>query len=136
MKCLIVEDDFANRKLLKIHLSHYGDCDVAVNGSEAVQAVREALAEGTPYGLICLDIAMPEMDGQEALKAIRQLESEHGIAGLDGAKVIMTTAFGDAQNVLAAFRSGCEGYLVKPISREKLLQEMDKLGLISVKSRE
>lgn len=42
MKCLIVEDDFTARKLLQVYLSDYGECFVAVNGHEAVQAVREA----------------------------------------------------------------------------------------------
>lgn len=131
MKCLIVEDDFTARKLLQIYLREHADCDVAVNGKEAVEAVRAALDEKQPYDLLCLDIAMPEMNGQEALKAIRQIEKEHGIEGLAGAKVIMTTAFGDKENILTAFNSGCESYLVKPVNREKLFDEIEKLGLMT-----
>lgn len=131
MKCLIVEDEFAARKLLQMYLSDYGDCFVAVNGREAVEAFREALEEEQPYDLICLDIMMPEMDGRQALKAIRQIESEHGIAGLDGVKVIMTTALDDSKDVMGAFRDGCEAYMVKPVGRENLLKEMEKLGLLT-----
>ena len=131
MKCLIVEDDFTARKLLQMYLSDYGYCFIAVNGREAVEAVRQALDEGQPYDLICLDIMMPEMDGQEALKAIRQVEKEHGIAGLDSVKVIMTTALDDSGNVMDAFRGGCEAYIVKPIAKKKLVEEMEKLGLIA-----
>ncbi len=133
MKCLIVEDDFAARKLLQIYLSDYGDCFVAVNGREAVEAVREALDKGVPYDLICLDIMMPEMDGQEALKEIRRIESEHGIRGLDSVKVIMTTVLEDSKNIAEAFKSGCEGYLNKPIKKEEFFGEIRSLGLNAVK---
>lgn len=92
---------------------------------------KEALSEGQPYDLICLDIMMPQMDGHDALAAIRRIEKEHGINGLDGAKVIMTTALSDSKNIIGAFRKGCEVYIVKPVKKEKLLEEMEKLGLLS-----
>lgn len=131
MKCLIVEDDFAARKLLQVYLSDYADCFIAVNGHEAVEAIREALEEGESYDLICLDIMMPEMDGHKALEAIRQVEKEHGIGGLDGVKVIMTTALDDSKNIMGAFRTGCEAYIVKPIRKEKLFEEIKQLGLLA-----
>ena len=130
MKCLIVEDDFAARKLLQRYLSDHGECDIAVDGNEAVEAFRQATDEEWPYDLICLDIMMPNMDGHEALKAIRQIESDHGINGLDGVKVIMTTALDDSQNVMDSFREGCEAYIVKPVEKNKLFEEMTNLGLI------
>jgi len=136
MKYLIVEDDFAARRLLQRYLSGYGDCDVAVDGHEAIEAFRQALDENKPYDLICLDIMMPNMDGRDALKAIRQIEREHGILGLDGVKVIMTTALGDSKNIMGSFREGCEAYIVKPIRKEKLLEEMENLGLIESGVRE
>ena len=132
MKYLIVEDDFTARTLLKAYLSDYGDCSVAVNGCEAVEAVREALQQGKPYDLICLDIMMPEMNGHDTLKAIRQIEIEHGMNGPNAAKVIMTTALSDFDNITDAFRTGCEGYLVKPVRKDELLGEMRKLGLIQL----
>ena len=136
MKYLIVEDDFAARRLLQRYLSGYGDCDIAVDGNEAVEAFGQALDENEPYDLICLDIMMPAMDGREALQVIRRIEHEHGIHGLDGVKVIMTTALGDSKNVIGSFREGCEAYIVKPIKKDKLLEEMEKLGLIASRVRE
>jgi len=130
MKCLIVEDNFVARRLMQHYLSGYGICDIAVNGNEAVEAFRQAIIFIKPYDLICLDIMMPNMDGHEALKAIRQIESEHGINGLDGVKVIITTALDDSQNVMDSLRKGCEAYLAKPIEKDKLLEEMEKLGLV------
>ncbi len=132
MRCLIVEDEFAARRLMQRYLSTYGDCDVAVDGKEAVEAFCQATDEKELYDLICLDIMMPNMDGRETLKAIRQIESEHGISGLDGVKVIMTTALDDPKNVMGSFKEGCEAYLVKPVEKKQLLNEVEKLGLITV----
>jgi len=88
MKCLIVEDDFVARKLLKRYLLSYGDSDIAVDGNEAVEAFRQATDEKESYDLICLDIMMPNMNGHEALRNIRQIESEHGING-EGTRTLL-----------------------------------------------
>lgn len=132
MKFLIVEDDFTARKLLQMYLSDYGRCFLAINGSEAVQAVQEALDEGDPYDLICLDIMMPQMGGHEALKVIRQMEEQRQIGRLDRVKVIMITALDDSEDVMDSFKNGCEAYIAKPVKKEKLLLELKKLGLIKL----
>jgi len=133
MKCLIVEDDFVARKLMQEYLLEHFDCFIAVNGNEAVEAVREAFKENEPYDLICLDIMMPGMDGHEVLKTIRQMEKERGIGGLDITKIIMTTALGGSRDIIGAFRGGCEAYIVKPVRKDKLLEEVKNLGLVEVK---
>jgi two-component system chemotaxis response regulator CheY len=130
MKTLIVEDDFTSRLLLQEFLKGYGPAHIAVNGREAVEAVRLALESSEPYNLICLDIMMPEMDGQQALKEIRRAEETKGITSTYGAKIVMTTALGNIKNVSQAYSSLCDAYLVKPLDRQKLLQELRKLGLI------
>lgn len=136
MKILIVDDDFSSRKILQKYLSDHGSCDIAVDGKEAVQAFQDALDFGKPYHLVCLDIMMPEMDGQAALQAIRKIEAEHGIHGLDGAKIIMTTALNDSNSIMVAFRGQCEAYLVKPIEKQKLFFKLSQLGIINInKSR-
>ncbi len=129
MKCLIAEDDLAARKLLQIFLSDVSECHAVANGQEAVAAFKTALDQDEPFDFLCLDIMMPEMDGHQALSAIRELEEAVGINDSAGAKVIMTTAMRDPQHVLDAFREGCESYIVKPVERSKLFEEMDKLGL-------
>src|ERR1022692_2902118 len=95
MKTLVVEDDFTSRLVLQTFLSLYGECHVAVNGWEAVDAFRAALEGGQPYDLICMDIMMPEMDGRDAVKQVRALEEAHGVLSASAAKIIMTTAVED-----------------------------------------
>jgi two-component system chemotaxis response regulator CheY len=94
-----------------------------------VNAIRDARDAGQRYDLVCLDIMMPEMDGHQTLQAIRQIEAAHAIDGLDGVKVIMTTALEDSGNVFGAFREGCEAYLVKPVKKAKLVESIEQLGL-------
>lgn len=132
MKILITEDDFITRRLLKIILSQYGECDIALNGIEAVYAFNLALKENNPYDLICLDIMMPELDGLQALKQIRGIEAKAGIGGLDGVKVLMITAMKDKKNIVDAFHTGCEAYIVKPFDKERIATELNKMGLINI----
>ncbi len=131
MKSLVVEDEFTSRLILLEILKSYGPCHVAMNGREALEAVRAALEARDPYDLICLDIMMPEMDGQEALQRIREEEENRGIPSTRGAKILMTTSLKDIKNVSKAFYSLCDGYLTKPIQKEKLLEELRKLGVIT-----
>lgn len=128
MKVLIAEDDITSQTLLRTLMSEHAECDVADNGKQAVEAFANALEENTPYDIVFLDIMMPEMDGQMALKKIREHESRRGVLGLDGTKIVMTTALDDSKNILNAFRAQCEGYLVKPIERKALVTELEKLG--------
>lgn len=129
MKCLIVEDDFAARKLLHVYLSDIGDCYIAINGHEEIKAFSDATEAGEPYDLICLDIMMPKMDGHDTLRAIRKIESEAGLSSTEQVKVIMTTGYSDPENVMEAFRIGCEAYIVKPVRKYRLFEELIKLGI-------
>jgi two-component system chemotaxis response regulator CheY len=128
LKVLIVEDDFISRVLLQELLAAYGQSHIAVNGKEALEAVRSALDAFEPYDLICMDIMMPEMDGQQALKEIRALEAARGIKR--GAKILMTTALVDQENVMEALKEKCDGFLAKPIRKALLLGHLRKLGVI------
>jgi two-component system, chemotaxis family, chemotaxis protein CheY len=131
MKTLVVEDDFTSRILVQEILKEFGPIHIAVNGKEALEAAQASVDSGEPYDLICLDIMLPEMDGQAVLKEIRRIESEKGIPAEKHIKIIMTTALSDYQNASRAYREVCDGYLVKPIEKAKLLDELKAQGLIS-----
>ncbi|QWR76755.1 response regulator [Candidatus Magnetomonas plexicatena] len=126
MKALVVEDEFRSRTLLQRIMSRYGDCDVAINGHEAIEAFVHAWKEEHPYDLICMDIMMPEMDGQQALKDIREIEKKAGIEQDHRVKIIMTTAYDIQEEKDEAFEWGCTDYLVKPIDKNKLLDLLKK----------
>ncbi len=131
MKTLIVEDCFTSRVILQEIMREHGPVHIAVNGIEAVAAVETALEADEHYDLICLDILMPEKDGQAALREIRSLETTRGINSTRGAKIVMTTALRDIENLASAFGSLCDAYLAKPLEKAKLLDQLRDLGLVS-----
>ena len=129
MRILIVEDDVPGQRLLKRCLSGYAECDIAANGIEAVDAFNAATQEKRPYDLICLDIMMLHMNGHEALAAIRAAENALGIGGHDGVEVLLVGYVGQTGRVTESLREGCEVYLVKPVEKAKLYEQIEKLGL-------
>ena len=131
MRILIVEDDFVGRKVLQRLLMEYGECDVAVDGAEAVKAFDLAWDAGAPYDVLFLDIMMPNMSGQDALNLIRKKELERGVSSNKEVKVIMTSALDDVKTVTQSFfQGGASAYLVKPLERRKIIEELRKLELI------
>ncbi|MBF0153020.1 MAG: response regulator [Magnetococcales bacterium] len=131
MKCLIVDDVIENRRLLHTILLPCGPCDMAIDGLEAVKFVEAALDEQEPYDLILLDIMMPKLDGQSALIKIRALEKEHGITGAHESVIIMVTANDSPLAAIEAFFKGyCTDYLMKPITRQSLMDKLKEYGLV------
>ena len=128
MKILIVDDDATNRKLLFSMLEDNGDCEEAEDGVRAVEKVRASIQAQELYDIIFLDLKMPRMDGHETLTEIRKMEEENGILTGDGAKVVVVSALNDQENIISAFRAGCEYYLVKPFQQNKLFQLMHEMG--------
>lgn len=129
MRILIAEDDYVSRKFLFKFLSQFGDCDVTVDGMEAIEVFMMALDEKNYYDLICLDIMMPEVDGIKALKTIRKLELERHVPLENRCRIIMTTALNATDEIFDSFDSGSEAYAVKPIDTDKLKEVMGRLGL-------
>jgi len=128
MKILIVEDNFVCRNLLLNMMCRYGECHVAINGQEAVDAFKDSIDE--EYDLICLDIKMPVKSGMEALKEIREYELRKELKSFKYVKIIMTTILDDDKNIIGAFKEQCDGYLVKPISSDKVTELLTSLELI------
>ncbi len=130
MRILIAEDDLVSRKFLFKFLSKYGECDLVVDGLEALDAFLISLRDNKPYDLICLDIMMPKVDGVKVLKHIKDLEVQKGILPEKRARIIMTTALAETQIVQNAFDIGCDAYAAKPIDTVKFIDVLKKLGLI------
>ena len=131
MRALIAEDDFASRKFLANLLKKYGEVDITVDGEEAVYAFRYALEERDYYDLVCLDVMMPHMDGVQALRLMREMEDGLELPEEKCAKIIMTTALNEVDQVQEAFDFGCEGYAAKPIDVKAFCKVLVRMGLIA-----
>ena len=128
MKFLIVEDNYASRKLLKHYVDEYAEGEFALNGEEAVACCSRAVAAGEQYAVVLLDIVMPGMDGHETLKKIREMEEKAGLAPEKRAKVVMVSSHDDRESLVSSFDEGCDGYVVKPVDDGKLANVLGRLG--------
>lgn len=129
MRILVVDDEQVSRqKMTKILLAH-GECDAVDSGGTAVDLFEMALKENRPFALVALDIAMPDMDGTEALSRIRAMEREKGVEKKDRTRVLMVTAHADQATILKCAKAGCDDYIVKPFTPEIIRKKLSKLGL-------
>lgn len=131
LKSLIVEDDFATRHLEASLLNRYGICDVAVDGREALDAFRSALEEGESYDLVILDILLPELSGHEVLEGMRRLEDDQRIGGLDRAKIVVVSTVSEHRSIRQSFAEQADAYLIKPITRKKIREELSRLKILA-----
>ena len=130
MRCLIVEDEFTSRMQLKFFMESNGTCDIAVNAKEALSAITLAINEKKPYSLICLDIKMPGMNGNELLNKIRQEEEQRGLKTSERVKIFMTTGVTDSKSVMQSFYDMCDEYIPKPVDNLYLTSLLKKHSLI------
>lgn len=129
-RILIADDELLMRKLMTRLLKAWGEVEVVSTGDEAERLWLNAYEQEKPYDLVSLDINMPgQHDGQQVLTVLRNHEERHGIYGFDRCKVIMTTGYRDAENVMDSFRSQVDAYLVKPIHPDFLTTTLLDLGL-------
>ncbi len=130
MKILIAEDEMATRLILHKMLSSYGDCYLASCEKEAWIIAKMAIDNKSPFSLVCLDITMPPGDtGLELAKKIREHEHEQAIFAQNRSKILVITVEDDIKTARHSFRDAqCDGYLIKPVSHEKLTQELHNLG--------
>lgn len=130
MRTLIVEDDFSSRLLLEEMLGQYGPVHQAMNGEEAVEAFQLAIDTEKYYDLVCLDIMLPKMNGQDVLLKMRSMEKTHTAPRDTLTKIIMITVMRDTRNIIAAFKGQCDGYFIKPFDERKLIAILRTLHLI------
>lgn len=131
MRILIVEDDFDASQLLSKYLADLGDCEIVGDGSAGVAAFRKASRERDPFDLVCLDIMMPAKDGHATLQEIRTIEERQGLLIGEGSKVLMTSALSGNSTILKTFMELCDAYLVKPFSKQALLDKLEEIGILS-----
>jgi len=130
LKMLVVDDDFFSRRLLKNIISEFGFCDIASDGEEALFAFRHELENEEPYNIITLDVVMDKIDGHEVLNLIRGLEYSRGIFGFSSSRIVISTAIDDIQSIVDFFKSGCDAYLTKPITNNKIINLFKKFAFL------
>lgn len=128
MRILIVDDAEINRLVLDTMLRNHGETVLVENGAAGVWAVEEALATGDPFDLICLDIMMPEMDGLQALHAIRAAEKRNE-AGRS--VIVMVTGSRRPEDMLKALENeGCDAFVAKPVLWQTMRSVLSRHGLL------
>jgi two-component system sensor histidine kinase/response regulator len=119
LRILIAEDNRVNQMLLMRLLEKRGhSVKVAANGRLALEFIEEV-----PYDLLLMDVQMPEMDGMEATRALREKESKSGTH----LTVIGVTAHAMAGDRERCLQAGMDGYLSKPIGPKELDELLDRL---------
>ncbi len=117
-KVLIIDDSqFIVKQISQIFMSR--DFEIAGTANNGKEGVEMFKAKKSGIDFITLDITMPEMDGLEALKLIREADPN--------VVVIMITALGTAEAVKEAIKLGAKGYIVKPLDREKVLERVGQI---------
>jgi signal transduction histidine kinase/DNA-binding response OmpR family regulator len=114
-RILLAEDGEDNQNLIAAHLRRAGaEVEIAVNGREAVDAVKAAITGRRPYDMVFMDMQMPELDGYNATRLLRQ-------TGIN-TPIVALTANAMAEDRIKCIEAGCTEYLAKPLTRAQLLQ--------------
>jgi two-component system chemotaxis response regulator CheY len=121
MRALIVDDSRAMRMILGKILKEIGfDITEAVHGKDALTKLREMIV-GPDVMLV--DWNMPEMNGFELVSAVRADSS------WDGTRIMMVTTEADLSNVSKALGAGADEYMMKPFTKESVVEKLGLLGI-------
>jgi PAS domain S-box-containing protein len=126
LSILVAEDNEINALLMRSLLTKLGHrVVIAVNGEAALESWLAATSAGTPYDLVLMDIQMPQLDGIEAAKRIRAQEAG---AGSRHTPILALTANTLVEDRYACFEAGMNGFLIKPLDRDKLDEALAELA--------
>ena len=126
LSVLVAEDNEINALLMRSLLNRLGHhAVIATNGEAALESWLAAKSAGTPYDLVLMDIQMSQLDGIETTRRIRSLE-----AGQPGrhTPILALTANTLVEDRYACFEAGMDGFLIKPLDREKLADALAGLA--------
>ncbi|MGB6397764.1 MAG: response regulator, partial [Bradyrhizobium sp.] len=124
LSVLVAEDNEINALLMRSLLTRLGhQAVIATDGEAALESWLAAKSAGTPYDLVLMDIQMPQLDGIEATKQIRAREEPSRRT-----PVLALTANTLVEDRDACFEAGMDGFLIKPLNREKLAEALSGLA--------
>ncbi|TVY49760.1 Two-component system protein B [Lachnellula occidentalis] len=126
IRVLVAEDNLVNQeiviRMLKLENLYDVEVVVAKDGKEAYDIVKESMDKGQYFNLIFMDIQMPNLDGLQSTRLIRQMGYS--------APIVALTAFAEESNVKECYDSGMDHFLSKPIRRPALKQVLKKFATI------
>lgn len=123
IRVLYVEDEYGIRlPMLEMMSRWVEDIIVAANGEEGLEAFRQTGAD-----LVISDLKMPQMDGLEMIAAIKNIDSN--------VKTIIVSAHSDAESFIEAINVGVDGFLMKPVVRDKLYETIHRFGRVVIAQR-
>ncbi len=126
LSILVAEDNEINALLMRSLLGRLGHRAVlATNGEEALESWQAARSAGAPYDLVLMDIQMPQLDGIETTRRIRGLETAQSGRRTP---ILALTANTLVEDRYACFEAGMDGFLIKPLDREKLAEALAGLA--------
>ncbi|MCK1678514.1 response regulator [Bradyrhizobium sp. 147] len=126
LSILVAEDNEINALLMRSLLTKLGHrVVIAIHGEAALESWLAASSAGTPYDLVLMDIQMPQLDGIETTKRIRAHEAA---MGRQRVPILALTANTLVEDRYACFEAGMNGFLIKPLDREKLDQALAGLA--------
>lgn len=116
VRVLIVDDAAFMRMMLRDILTKVGYeiAGEASNGLEAIEKFKEVKPN-----LVTMDITMPEMDGVEAVRKIREIDKE--------AKILMVSAMGQQKLIIESLEAGADDFIVKPFQPAKIIEVIEKV---------
>jgi CheY-like chemotaxis protein len=119
LRVLVIDDNATSRTILTKVLARFG-CEVrtVAGGNRALDHLRSAAEAGLPYRVVLLDMQMPEMDGEQIAREIKQ------DPGLHDTIVVILTSMGKRGDAARMEAIGCAGYLVKPVKPSQLLEAL------------
>lgn len=128
MKTLVVDEDLVSRKKMNLIMKNLGECEMVESGKDAIAAFELARRDNSPFDLITLCLFMTEMDGKEALKSIRQIESDEGGSGEKRVKIFMVTAPSERDTIIDCVKAGCDDFIIKPFDKSTVVKKLVKHG--------
>ncbi|KAG4031783.1 hypothetical protein MFRU_008g01420 [Monilinia fructicola] len=124
VRVLVAEDNLVNQEVVlrMLKLEDVYDVVIAKDGQEAYDMVKQSMEEGKFFNLIFMDIQMPNVDGLQSTRLIREMGYS--------APIVALTAFAEESNVKECYESGMDHFLSKPIRRPALKQVLQKFATI------
>lgn len=125
---LVIDDQMTTRMLLRCMLETYGEVVEAKAGKEGVALFGAALADGAPFQMVCVDLGLPDIDGNQVLEQLRAVEVQQQVRA---PATIVVVSGNDTEEARGdALERSADAYLTKPVSYESMFALLARIGAV------